>query len=585
LSQPNYTNLNASRQIGLSLALSALYLLAFYYVFGFFDDNHDISYRTSLMRGDFTIVPISNFYIYFIDYSASLSLLFNKFPLIPWLGILLFLLHSFVVYVSFRLIMRLLNVLKWPPLLQAVSSFAVVFIIIGESSIYFTFARCCMQAAACTVIWWLLDPPVLAHKIRFVLRVLFSAIIIGFAALTVNEVVIIALITVFILLLVSKPNLQALWPLIGICLLIYAAVYTNIYLVSNPYKTEFLQKEKFIFAYHDAGYRVSPSDFSAADKIKAEAVANWFFADKKQITIPFLQKLTSDRYSAFLFKPGLNTRFKELWLELKYAALKRTLGLTVFTALIIIILIGIFRGKDSRRKALLPLISYAAFIAFIVALSIIIKYDYKVVVSAFVISALVLIFHLTNLIEGQAFSRRGLWWFSFCLLCLISYGSWWNVKYLGMMSALEKHQLEVVNSSRYELNAMYPGKIIVPDLDACAQLSLNAVLKTEPFMTDTVLGYDCGYSTFYPQFDSFISTRCGGNDFESFINYLWNRKTDVVIIATPERISLWSRFMEILYHKKIAFKMIPGPDSFKELRNCGWKKDFGCYQIQSLQDL
>lgn len=560
-----------------SLALTVLYLVFFISTYGIYDDTNDISYRSALLRGDYTFTPVSNFYIYFIGISTLLSKLFTAFPTTPWVGILLVTLHAFAVFVWFYVMLSLFKEAGLNYWLSIIITTLSVYIFLSESVFYTSIACSSMEGATAGVIFWLFT----AYKNQYKIGAAIISLLAIILSVTIqNEVVLVGLCACFIFVLTCGLGKFKPWKIIAALALIYAGLYAYIYLSNDSFKKDFLLNEQYIFTFYDAKYHADSTQLNTVDKAKLEAMNDWFIWDRTQFNQVFFKKVTADKPYNTFSSLAITEKTRQYLHGLKVALLERLLPLLVINVLLFFC--GLFFSWENKKR-LLAFIAYkAGFWIFFTAVCIVLKYEFRLFNSVFLFDGLLTFVFILWCIKGRVTSSAAPVLLIISLATLI-WGCWWTDAYHKRCKTDQDILMQLGQQSRTEVDATFQNKILVPELSAAVALSLSTPLNTEPITRkNKIFGYDCGYTTYYKEFYPQLNQLCGSSNFASVIKYLNTRKDETVFILSPERIKIWKNYLHTVYNMDVDFVLIKRSAPLEGFKNYWTRRGFGYYRLEIL---
>lgn len=571
---------------GKFLAFVFLYVTVFFLVYGIYDDTRDIAYRTALLRGDFTGMPISNLYLYFVGVAKPLSLLLNFLPKVSWVGCLLVTMHLFAVGVFGVVLSNLLKkkfcvTFGW----RAFILVLVIFSLFSEALFYLSIACSSMMGASAAVVCLFYVVPELANRnSKMVLRVI-SWFFLSLAVFIQNEVTLVALLSIFLFLHFCGGNLLRTITLWGGIVLVYGAVYLNIYFTGGSEQKNFLTNEAYLFTYYDTYFVKNETGLSPTDSVKVECMKQWFVWDKQEFNPAFFRKITAA-------KPvnGINATQLKLKLNLYAQGLREglfnrlppTLCLNIFC-------LGVCIGtlfKSSQR--LWWFLAYKALlVVFFSAVCIFLKFEYRLLHSVLAVDTLLgLVFVVGNLPICKNMKSVTIKTVQVFFLLLLAGGSIWKHNYYKRINQEQITAVAESKNLRQEIDSLFHHQILVPGLEATLPLVHNYPLQTERATNNNiVLGYDAGYTTYYREFNEWLVKNCGNDNFNSFIRYLWHHRQQVVIIASEEKLTLWRRYLKIVYKKHIDFAKIADSCYKAERQKTTNRKTLAYYRLSAFEEI
>ncbi len=561
-----------------------LYAFVFIQLYGMYDDTRDIAYRTALLRGDFTGMPISNLFLYFIGLAKPLSFLLSFLPKVPWVGGLLVFLHLFAVGVGVKILVLKLktNGIGWGGQLFVATLF--VFLVFSEALFYLSIACSCMISAAAAVIYLYFIAPGVKNKWLKEIAQFISWLCLVVAVLIQNEVTLVALISVFLFLFLCGNNLWKATNLLVRVAALYGVVYFVIYFTGGNSQKEFLTNESYFFTYYDTYLSKKEPVLSASDSVKQECMQQWFVWDKEQFAPAYLKTITSKQPIAGIEKNQILFKTNMYLQGLKDGVCNRLLPVCALNLLLLLAAIGL---TCTERNKMMGFVLYKLLLAlFFSVICILLKFEFRLFHSVVIIDTLLSFVFVVGCTHSVTNKRPVVFTtVNFGVLLLLVLGCTWKHTYYKQSNQEQKTAIYESAKLRHEIDSMFQNQILVPGLESTLTLVNNSPLQTEHLTSNnTVLGYDAGYTTYYREFETWLLINCGGVSFRSFVKYLWHNNQRVVIIASEEKISLWQRYLRIVYNTQVSFIKISDASYTNIKQNNYNHKSLAYYRINTFEE-
>lgn len=562
-------------QILLALSVFALAFILAYVNFGIHSDIIDDSYRSAWWSKTFSKHPIDDFFVFYVGPLKYIYILYNKFPGYQWSfalnlsaaisasAIFFFTLSSYLYYKKSGYVTMLLIVLS-------VSAFLFI-----PNILHFSMPRISSLLQVIGLAGIILSVSTPAYPLK---KMAFILLILSYLTGTFLRTQVVPVFLVFTLLFIvfavsvkfNKLKLTVL--IIGLASVQFIFTTCN----RHPDKKAYFTIDALVTQLND--FYVEPKAEAASndrDQIRIEAVKNWFFTDRKQITEEFSKKYKADLTHVVCF--GWAHRAQKLTmageiLKVYYTAYKSAVWFYVLTVIFTLIVL-VFK-HDWR----LVCFNFLALI-FLMALGLFIKFEVRHLTCVNTLLVLLNLFYLLELDFFQQFRTTSMVLF----LTLLIFGIPSTCKAMSCFSEAEKREEIYFEQYRQLISNKSKQHTVVLDLPAMLNYTNTHPAKVlERPQSGNVICYDSGYGTFYSSIRNEWDSLAGGHGADDFFNYLATQN-NVIWIGNPDRLLVICKYMRELYQMEIVFSQDLELKFLEPTKNMGMAVNISAYNLVSVK--
>lgn len=578
---------------GITATLYFLSLCVFGFHFGWLDDV----LVSQVMYGTFSGSPTFNFFENFRLVGHVLHWFYGLNTTINWMGVFLYSLSFFATIVILKIVVEFLRHvgIKWHVSILIGILFYTAFLV--ENVVFINYTRVAILSMGAGLLLVLHS---LQHYNGFKRRVLPIAGLLLFSAgyLIRPEVAPFAL-SVFAVLLAmlltgKKEHRSDLLVYSLAVLMIVAVVKIEDHYDNSPQYEEFKRYRPYIVKLLDANYMLDRREMALneSDRTRILAVGLWYYMDKDQVGIQYLDSLTQD---AEWELPPVNIwpdRIATQWRHSKRYTAQYHVGynyhvkLIMYLALSVVgllfLLLQLLRKQISGQAYLFISLYTLLFPLLVLGMLIVFKMEDRVLTPFFIIHLLGYLILITTYSNLFLVKRTS----GLMVVLLLVTSTFASTRVYGL-SQEKKTEGEKLHRLIEELNTKFQDKIILYDLWTIGYLHENPF--TVPRL-DTSRNIHFAFGEYFmspsDNYSAKAKTICQSDSHLEFFNCLCNKKDDVVFFHSQVRIALLENYFGQLYGKQFKFEKMKEPAVLDSLPySFLWDPIFpGYYQLKECEE-
>lgn len=553
--------------IGVSLALYLISFFAFGFHFGWLDDV--LVYH--VMHGTFSGRPTFNFFENFRLVGHAISWFYGLSATINWMGVLLYGLSFLSTVTILKIVVDSLRNAEIRLHISILIGILFYSAFLLENVVFINYTRVAILSMGAGLLLMLYMLQNYTGVKGFVLAVaglfLFS---VGY--LIRPEVALFPLSVFGVLAVIVAVGKKVVWSKFlaySLAILMTVAVvkiddhYDNL-----PTYEEFKKYRPHITKLLDANYVLDRREMNLTqeDEVRLNAVGLWYYMDKQQVGIQYLDSLTQGvRWELPPLKrwsERITTQWKHAQRYTKayhwgYNYHFKIIGYVAFNIVLMFIWgIQLLKKQISVQTYLLKSFYTSLFLALVLGVLVVFKMEDRVLSPFFIIHLLGYLL-LDGVISSAMVAKKA--GQSIVLLALVTVSVFGTKRVYGLS---QEKKAEVENQQRLmeELNSKFHDKIILYDIWTIGYIHGNP-FSVPPLDTSRNVHFAFGEYFMSPSANYSAKAKriCRSDSHSEFFDCLCERKTDVIFFHSQIRILLLEEYFSKLYGKRLIFKKMKEP--------------------------